>query len=733
MSHDTIPNGRLQMAASAFATAGLSVIPIGSLEDKSPALDSWKPYTLARASQEDAVHWFVANGRPASPGLGLVCGAVSGGLTVLDFDTRPDGTTLFEEWLDLVMDLAPDLPTTLPLVGTPSGGRHVYFRCDVVEGNTKLAESATRQTWIETRGEGGYVLAPPTPGYERLFGRISEVPTISMAERALLLNAARSLTAKPPVVPRLPDDCSPLPGDAFNARASVGSVVGMLTAQGWTIVRQSAEAASLRRPGKDKGISATVRQCNGTPITYAFSTNAAPLPCGEGLSPFAVYTHLNHGGDYSHAARALAPTKPGKAAKAAPVVPAASADEPFEWEKLIFSGQSLRDMEFAPIDWVVDGVIPPGLTLIAGSPKSGKSLLGWNVAIAVATGGRALGMVQVKQRRVLYLMLEDGKRLVQKRMRRMSDPGADLSNIDCAQGWRKLTEGGTEAIGQYCAKHPGALVVVDTYESLRGNGEAAHDSYRNDYAALKPLADLAHAQDLNILIIHHTNKRGGEDPFMSINGSNGISGVADTLGVLQRRNDGDDAVLHLRGRDLDCDMSLSLAFDPLTGAHQLLGETDAVGKNQAQQSIVSYLKGKGGDASPIEIARATDRENDKALLMQLGRMVDAGTLAKTDWGRYTLPTGDQVESKGNRGNTSPSADCESPTDGVQGCVTSVTFVTSPEEEPAAPAPQTHYNGVPVPVQAAACPGCGKKYHKVLVPSGDGALWCRNCGVGGPME
>lgn len=731
MSQHTVPNGRLQAAASTFATHGLSVIPIGSLEAKSPGLESWKPYTVTAASKDEATHWFIANGRPAATGLGLVCGAVSGGLTVIDFDTTATGDTLYDAWCALVSELTPGLLDTLPVVLTPSGGFHVYFRCAVVEGNTKLAESARHETWIETRGEGGYVLAPPTPGYEQLARRISGTPTITMAERALLLNAARSLSAKPPTAPRLPDDCSPLPGDAFNAGATVGSVVGMLTAHGWTVVRDGTEAATVRRPGKDQGISATVRLCNGTPVTYAFSTNAGNLPSGVGLSPFAVYTHLNHCGDYSQAARALVGPVVPKAPRVAPTGPTGPTVEPFDYRVFIKKGNDLLDKVFAPIDWVVDGVIPSGLTLIAGSPKAGKSLFGWNIALAAATGGVALGNVQVKQRPVFYIMLEDGERLAQKRMRRMLSPGARVPGLEYAQGWRNLSEGGTEDIAHFCANNPGALVVIDTYESLRGRGTDGMDSYRNDYRALKPLHDVVKEHDYNVLIIHHTNKRHSEDPFAAINGSNGLSGVADTLGILRRGEDPESAVLYLRGRDLDADITYALDFDPASGCHRLLGEQDTVGKNPGQHVIVTFLRGLGKDASPAEIARGVDRPNDNALLKLLARMVDGGTLLKSAWGRYSLYI--EPANLTNMTGSFPTRnrDCESPITVENEPVMSAGLgpTEAPTEAPTG-AP-THFSGVPIALQAVPCAGCGKKFNKVFAPSGDGSLWCRNCGVACP--
>ncbi|MGI4790202.1 MAG: DNA primase family protein [Janthinobacterium lividum] len=63
------------------------------------------------------------------------------------------------------------------------------------------------------------------------------------------------------------------------------------------------ERIYLRRPGKERGVSATF--CPDTGILYNFSTNARPFGAERGYSPFAVFALLEHEGDFRAAARAL--------------------------------------------------------------------------------------------------------------------------------------------------------------------------------------------------------------------------------------------------------------------------------------------------------------------------------------------------------------------------------------------------------------------------------------------
>jgi hypothetical protein len=80
------------------------------------------------------------------------------------------------------------------------------------------------------------------------------------------------------------------------------------------------------------------------------------------------------------------------------------------------SARALHAKHFAPLNWVIPGILPPGATLFTDRGKDGKSLLAWNLCVAVATGGTALGTYAVPQGDVLYLCLEDGERRAQARL-----------------------------------------------------------------------------------------------------------------------------------------------------------------------------------------------------------------------------------------------------------------------------------------------------------------------------
>jgi hypothetical protein len=244
---------------------------------------------------------------------------------MIDFDCAGEA---YEAWRSMVEELEPGLVDRLYVESTPSGGRHLVYRCESpVCGNTKLAqrrdvvggEAAVEVagktltprrgpdgTWsvavtlIETRGEGGMFLCAPSPGYEAITGSLENPPMVSTEEREVLLGCAWRMDHAEPVVAGAPARAAGphlRPGDDYNAR---GDAREILRQHGWELVK-GGENEHWRRPGKVSGTSATLK--GG--VFYVFSSNAAPFEPNQAYAPFAVYAMLEHGGDFAAAASEL--------------------------------------------------------------------------------------------------------------------------------------------------------------------------------------------------------------------------------------------------------------------------------------------------------------------------------------------------------------------------------------------------------------------------------------------
>lgn len=266
-------------------------------------------------------------------GIGLRCGAASGGLECYEFDCRATYEAFREASKEC--DLA-DLVDRIEAgyrEESPGGGIHWLYFCDEIYGNTKLAKRPSPtddnargvKTLIETRGENGFIVIAPSGGtvhesgrrYVLTSGSLRTIVTITAEERNAIWELGRSFDAMQRIVVQ-PKPTQPVtvgdirPGDAYEQAVSWDD---LLTTEGWTVVYRQGEKTAWRRPGKSIGISATTNH-GGSNLLYVFTTSTS-FDSEKSYNKFAAYAVLQHGGNFSEAAKAL--RKEGYGASRAPL------------------------------------------------------------------------------------------------------------------------------------------------------------------------------------------------------------------------------------------------------------------------------------------------------------------------------------------------------------------------------------------------------------------------------
>jgi hypothetical protein len=284
-------------------------------------------------------------------------------------------------------------------------------------------------------------------------------------------------------------------------------------------------------------------------------------------------------------------------------------DIPREWLRPERNGRipetvtaaDLMASELPPVRWGVRGVLPEGVTLLAGKPKLGKSWLALGLCVAVAAGGVALGTRQVEQGDVLYLALEDNRRRLQKRLGKMLR-GPAPAGLEIATAWPKLDEGGVEALRAWLAEHPEArLVAVDTLAKIRPRTRG-QNVYQEDYAALEELLPLAAEHEVAIVVVHRTRKMAAADPLDEISGSTGLTGGVDGVLVLKRDRGKADAVLHVDGRDIEEPAEYALKWDAETAGWTIVGDAEEYRMSEERKEILGVLVEAGEFLGPGEVA-----------------------------------------------------------------------------------------------------------------------------------
>ena len=302
-----------------------------------------------------------------------------------------------------------------------------------------------------------------------------------------------------------------------------------------------------------------------------------------------------------------------------------------------FTAASLMREDLPPVKWAVPGILPEGLTLLAGKPKLGKSWLAAGLGIAKASGGLALGKIPVDRGEVLYLALEDNRRRLQNRFKKMLAGSPPPDGLHIATEWPRLDEGGAELLDNWLGVHPDAgLVVVDILKVIRPIVSGNRGIYDADYEALQAMQRIAGDHGVPVLVVHHTRKMAAVDPVDEVSGSTGLSGGADGILVLKRDRGKADAYLHVTGREIEEEAELALTWDANLASWALAGDADEYRLSEERRAIVKALGRAYAPMSPKDLAEALDKSPGSVKVL-LGEMVKAGQVTNPSYGKYALP------------------------------------------------------------------------------------------------
>ena len=281
-----------------------------------------------------------------------------------------------------------------------------------------------------------------------------------------------------------------------------------------------------------------------------------------------------------------------------------------DWRSRCSTAAKLQTMTFPPVSYVVPGLLPEGLTLLAGKPKIGKSWLALDLCLSVAGNHPCMGKISPTAGDVLYIALEDNPRRLQRRIKRLLGDAVWSQRLTLATEWPRLDKGGVEDIREWMNSVTEArLVVVDTLAGVRPI--RATTGYTDDYETLSALHRLANERGVAVLVLHHTRKMAADDPIDTVSGTLGLSGCADTILVLARASGG--ATIYCRGRDIE-EAEHAATFDAETCRWTIVGDAADVHRSEERQRVAEALA--DGEMSVADLVAATGmvrRNLDKLL------------------------------------------------------------------------------------------------------------------------
>lgn len=351
-----------------------SIIPID--KNKKPLI-RWTEFQKRLPTEQELQGWFT---QWPDANIAIVTGTLSG-VCVVDLDE-------VEIAKKALNDLIPD-SLSFPVVKTPKG-EHWYFKCS----DPTISNNAKTINGCDQRGEGGYIIAPPSINSEGK--KWSWLPALDIFSAALQpLPDAYLEAIKKPVI-----------GEKTN---SVKELLSIGATEGSRNDSLSRVAGALFQKGLT--LDETLRLCVAWNQTLEM-----PLPLGE-VERTVGSIFKKHSVE----------SKPSGMA-------------------LIRLSDLLKEPD-EKVDWLVDRTLPAGgFSVIAAKPKVGKSTIARNLALCVSKGEPFLGK-NVSKGSVIYYGLEEKRAEVKKHFLDMGANGTEDifiytggTPVDAIQQIKKVVE-----------------------------------------------------------------------------------------------------------------------------------------------------------------------------------------------------------------------------------------------------------------------------------------------------
>lgn len=316
------------------------------------------------------------------------------------------------------------------------------------------------------------------------------------------------------------------------------------------------------------------------------------------------------------------------------------AEDPTRPALELLTADEILSTDWPEPTWAVPNLLPVGLTILAGRPKIGKSWLALQIALAVASGGMALGE-HVERGPVLYLALEDTERRLKDRMQKQGWPlglQADFMRMgQFEQQIDDLCNGGGERLARQIEQRGYRCVTIDTLSRSVYGDQSDVEAMT---AALIPVQAMAHDKNSAVIMVDHHRKLFMADPdcVSDILGSTAKGAMADSIWGLYKERGKAGAKLAITGRDIE-ERTLALTFDGMLGCWQCEGDADALELTERRQEILDALEDLGR-VGVVTVAKAVDQPKSHTY-SRLQDLVNTGLVERQKEGRnvyYALPS-----------------------------------------------------------------------------------------------
>lgn len=283
--------------------------------------------------------------------------------------------------------------------------------------------------------------------------------------------------------------------------------------------------------------------------------------------------------------------------------------------------------------WLIPEMLPMGETVILSSlPKTGKSLLAYDLAFSVATGEEFIGLKPCLTGNVLIIQSDESKRSCQKRLKKrgFDQVPSDRAMVMTAFALRDLAR-----LDAIVGEFKPVLTIIDSLKSISKQSDVQEND--SEFADnIYELRDLLERYDSAGVLIHHNNKSRDNKGVEKLRGSSAIGGAVWGVWILSSASQSENASqtlsrqMEIVPRDGERKI-LTIELVPERNTWDLIGSSitpdDELGP---QQRIINFLTERSPTPfEPIEICNQIGGKPD-SIRKILSRLANHGTISKRE-------------------------------------------------------------------------------------------------------
>ena len=184
--------------------------------------------------------------------------------------------------------------------------------------------------------------------------------------------------------------------------------------------------------------------------------------------------------------------------------------------------------EAPAVEWLVEEFLSRGaVTMLAGAPGAGKSLLAQSIAAAAVSGNGSVAWIGVEPARVCIVDGENGENLIQRRFTALGLEAAAWGTrlrVFRAEGFDLVSD--LEQLDATLSADPCDLLILDAWTSLWSGSESSVPAVKQ---CLGGLRELSSQRRVGTVLIHHTVKAAS-----TYRGSGAIASTIEAMFTLTR-------------------------------------------------------------------------------------------------------------------------------------------------------------------------------------------------------